>query len=270
MPELDILDRERCLRWDASCLLLATIMVPDNDHRQLRQDYAAQLRVEKATGLPGGEAYLTKRDYVFSAKYRARKRITQTMQTRRIHSILAGAMLWDLQTAAAAYPTMASKNKIEFTIDRISIAQNKLGSLATLRDAWRQFRPLIHWCAALAYQWRVFGRPFPQMPEIGYLGDVVISDFLALGNIFLAFAKEYVDFPPGNRPTFWRSPEIDAVTSRRPNWPDAHLLAEGITLSAEFLSTATEYIIERDRLERSWLISGPGRRFDIARNRRNR
>jgi hypothetical protein len=270
VPSLDILATDGRLRWDASCLLLATIMVPDNDHRQLRQEYAAQLRVEKANGLPGGEVHLIKRDYVLAAKYRARKRIVQTMQTCRIHSILAGAMLWDLQTAAAAYPAIASKSKIEFTIDRISIAQEKLGSLATLREAWRQFRPVIHWCAALAYQWRVFGRPFPQNADIGYVGDVVISDFFALGNIFLAFAKEYVDFPSGNRPTFWRSLEIDAVTSRRPNWPDAHLLAEGITLSAEFLSTATEYIIERDRLERSWLISGPGRRFDIARNRRNR
>jgi hypothetical protein len=179
-------------------------------------------------------------------------------------------MLWDLYTAIADHPDIASKNKIEFTIDRISIVHERLGSLATLRSAWRQFRPVIHWCAALVYQSRVFGRPFPQNQEIGYAGDVVISDFLALGNIFLAFAKEYVEFPGGGRPAFWRSPHIDPVTSRRPGWPEAHLLAEGITLSAEFLSTASEYVIERDRLERSWLITGPRRRFAITRNRRNR
>jgi hypothetical protein len=270
MPELDILDRGRCLRWDASCLLLATIMVPDNDHRQLRQEYAAQLRVEKANGLPGGEAYLTKRDYVFAAKYRARKRIVQTMQTRRIHSILAGAMLWDLQTAVVTYPPIASKSKIEFTIDRISIAQEKLGSLAALQDAWRQFRPVIHWCAALVYQSRVFGRPFPQDSDIGYVGDVVILDLLALGSIFLAFAKDYVDFPASHRPRFWTTPDIHVAVPRRPRWPDAHLLVEGITLSPEFLSTASAYVIERDRVERPWLISGPGRRFDLARRRRNR
>jgi hypothetical protein len=270
VPPLDILDPDGRLRWDASSLLLATIMVPAERDRDLRKEYAAKLRIDKATALPAGEALLTKRDWVLARKFRVRSRIDQMMQTRRIHSALAGAMLWDLQTAATAHPEVATKNKIEFTIDRISILENKLGSLATTRDVWRHFRPVIHWCAALVYQQRVFGRPFPQNPEIGYLGDVVVADFLALGNIFLAFAQEHVDFPPGNRPTFWRSPDIDPVARRRPGWPDAHLLAEGITLSAEFLSTASEYVIERDLLDRSWLITGPRRRFDIARKRRNK
>jgi hypothetical protein len=160
VPMLEILDDEGRLVWDASCLLVSTIMVPANGDRELRAQYAAQLRLEKAIALPDGETLLRKRDHVLAGKFRARKRINQIMQTRRIHSALAGAMLWDLHTAAAAHPNVATKSKIEFAIDRISIGQNKLGSLATIRDAWRQFRSVIHWCAALAYQYKVFKIPF--------------------------------------------------------------------------------------------------------------
>jgi hypothetical protein len=143
-------DDDGRLLWDASCLLVSTIMVPGNGDRELRAQYAAQLRLEKANALTDGKTLLRTRDHVLAGKFRARKRIDQIMQTRRIHSALAGAMLWDLHTAAAAHPKVATKSKIEFAIDRISIAQNRLGSLATIRDAWRQFRSVIHWCAALA------------------------------------------------------------------------------------------------------------------------
>ena len=242
-------------------------MVPGDGELELRRQYAAQLRVENANGLPDGGTRLMRRDHVLAGKFRARKRVRQMMQTRRIHSDLAGAMLWDLHTAVAAHPEVASKNKIEFTIDRISIADHKIGSLATVRGAWRQFRRVIHWCAALAYQSRVFKSPFPQLPEVGYVGDVVIADFLALGQIFLAFAKEYVDFPTGQRSSFWTAPEFTLAAPRQPGWPDAHVLRRGIELGPEFLATAADYIIERDRVDRDWLISGPARRFKIARDR---
>jgi hypothetical protein len=165
VPILDILNLDGRLRWDASSLLVSTIMVPEDGERELRRQYAAQLRVENANGLPDGGARLTRQDHVLAGKFRARKRVRQMMQTRRIHSVLAGAMLWDLHTAVAAYPEVASKSKVAFTIERISIAQGKLGSLGTMRYAWRQFRPVIHWCAVLAYQWRVFSSPFPQLLE---------------------------------------------------------------------------------------------------------
>ncbi len=268
MPVLDILDQDHRLRWDASCRLLATIMVPDDE--ELRRLYTAQLRLEKANGLPGGEPLLTRRDHVLAGKFRTRKRMRQMMQTRRIHSSLAGAMLWDLHTAVAAHSELASKSKVEFAIDRISIAQGKLGSLATLRDAWRQFRPVIHWCGAVAYQKHVFGSPFPQNPK--YRGDVVICDFLALGSIFLTFAKEYVDCPAGQGPSFWTTPDIHTAAphQRGLDWPDAHRLRDGITLSPEFLATASDYVIERDGVEREQLISGPGRRFAVAHDRQKK
>ena len=138
-------------------------------------------------------------------------------------------MLWDLYTAVAAHPELASKNKIEFTIDRISIAEKKIGSKATLRNAWRRFRPVLHWCAALAYQSRVFQSVFPQCLEIGYLGDVVIFDFLALGETFLAFAKEHVELR-ARRSAFWTAPSVPTILTRHADWPDAHVLREGFEL----------------------------------------
>src|SRR5271166_4368189 len=109
-------------------------MMPGDGERELRRQYAAQLRVEYANGLPDRGTRLTRQDHALAGKFRARKRVHQMMQTRRIHSVLAGAMLWDLHTAVAAHPEVASKSKIEFTIDRISIVEHKLGSLATVRS----------------------------------------------------------------------------------------------------------------------------------------
>ena len=262
MRVLNILNGDGRLHWDASCSLISLIMVPDN--QELQREYKAALRIEKAGGLSGGGRHLTKRDHILAAKFGRRDRIGQLMQTRRIHSVLAGAMLWDLHTAAELHPGVASKNKIEFTIDRISIAEKKLGSLATLKSAWRRFRPVIHWWAALAYQTRVFGLPFPQRPEVGYVGDVVIADFLALGQIFLTFAKDRVDFPEGRPPTFWTAKAPALPASRAPTWPDAHALRPGIELSRDFLATTLKYVIEGDRVNRDWLISGPARRFGLA------
>jgi hypothetical protein len=270
VPELNILGCDGRLRWDASSLLHSTIMFPENGDQELRRQYAAHLRIVEAKGLPDGGTLLTKRDHILAGKFRARKRIRQTMQTRGIHSILAGAMLWDLHTAVAAHPGVASKSKIEFTIDRISIAEGKTGSLGTVRDAWRKFRRVIHWCAALAYQSRAFKSPFPQLPEIGYVGEVVILDFLALGRTFLAFAKAHVDFPPGQRPSFWTTQEFALAVPRQAGWPDTHMLMGGIELGPEFLTTASDYVVETDRLNRDWLVSGPRRRFKIARDLKKR
>jgi hypothetical protein len=266
MPTLNIIAEGGQLRRDASCLLVSTIMMPDD--ALLRQEYAATLRLERARTLPdGGEMLLlTKRDQVLAGKFARRQRILQMMQTRRIHSALAGVMLWDLHTAVTAHPAVASKSKIVFSIDRISKSQYKLGTRTTLRAAWRQFRPVIHWCAALAYQLRVFGRPFPQDAETGYLGDVVVYDFLSLGEVFLDFAREYIDFPVGERPSFWTVPGIALPISRNPSWPDAHMLRPGISLEAKFLETASRYVVEREGLVREWLNTGPSRRFSIARS----
>jgi hypothetical protein len=219
VPILDILEPDGRLRWDASCLLVSTIMAPNDS--ELRRQSGAQLRLEKAKLVPNAADFLTKHDHVLARRFGARKRIEQIMQTRRIHSTLAGAILWNLHTAVAAHPEVASKSKIEFTMDRISIAENKMGSLATLRSAWRQFRRVIHWCAALAYQSRVFSSPFPQLPAVGYVGEVIVADFLALGQIFLAFAQEYVEFPPGKRGAFWMTPVClcDAAPARLARCP---------------------------------------------------
>jgi hypothetical protein len=260
VPRLEILNKDNGhLRWDASSLILSTTIVPDDV--VLRSEYAAALRLQTTEGRP--EARLTKRDRVLAGQFERRARIKQIMQTRRIHSILAGAVLWDLHTAAASHPDLTSKSKVEFAIDRLSIAANKMGSGATLRSAWRCFRPVLHWCAALAYQSRAFGSVFPQHPETGYVGEVVISDFLSLGDAFLAFAREYVEFPSG-RPAFWITSRRPSIERRQPGWPDANVLREGCELSPELINAVSTYVVERDRLKRDWLISGPARRFDLA------
>ena len=264
MPILNILNDDGQLKWDAACSLLSLIMVPDD--QSLRDEYKAKLRIETAAGLPDGSSHLSKQDHVLAAKFARRDRIDQLMQTRRTHSVLAGAVLWSLQTAAQQHPEAASKNKIEFAIDRISIAEKKLGSLATLRSAWRRFRPVIHWCAALAYQAKAFGSPFPQRPGVGYVGDIVIADFLQLGQVFLAFAKDHVDFSPDERPPFWTAPIPVMPATRDPTWPDAHVLRPGTQLSTAFLATVSGYVIENDRVRRNSLVSGPGRRFTLARS----
>jgi hypothetical protein len=268
MPQLAVLDRSNGrLRWDASSLLLSTMMLPD--HAPLRKEYAAALRLQTAQGLPEGRELLTKQDHVLAGKFERRPRISQIMQTRRIHSVLAGALLWDLHTAATTHPDIATKNKMEFAIDRISIAQSKIGTRATIRSAWHQFQSVVHWCAALAYQWRVFGAPFPQNPESQYVGDVVISDFLALGNVFLSVARNYIHFSTGRRPVFWTAPNIPTIEPRRPGWPEAYALEQGFELTPAFLDAASRYVVVRDQLHRDYLISGPARRFEIARRSKN-
>jgi hypothetical protein len=262
VPRLEILNKDNGhLRWDASSLILSTMMVPDD--AALRSEYAATLRLETATGRPDIQQDVSKRDRVLARKFERRARIEQIMHTRRIHSALAGAMLWDLHTAASSRPDLASKNKVTFAIDRISIAEGRIGSKATLQSAWRRFRPVLHWCAALAYQSRVFDAVFPQDPEHGYVGDVIISDFLSLGEAFLAFARECVEFPSG-RPAFWTTPTIPTIGPRDPAWPDAHVLRQGYELSPDLIDAASNYVVERDRLKRDWLISGPARRFELA------
>src|SRR4051794_5936201 len=99
MPGLNLLNPETGhLRWDASSLLISTIMVPDD--ASLRRQYAAALRIKTASGLPEDPTRLSKQDHVLAARFRKLPRIKQNIQTRRIHAILAGAMLWDLRTAA--------------------------------------------------------------------------------------------------------------------------------------------------------------------------
>jgi hypothetical protein len=101
------------------------------------------------------------------------------------------------------------------------------------------------------------------------VGDPVTSDFLALRDIFLIFAREYVEFPVGQRPSFWVIPPFTSVASRQPGWPDAHALRQGIELGQEFLATASGYVVERDGIDRDGLSTGPGRRFDLAREAKN-
>src|SRR4051812_34913349 len=99
MPALNLLEpKTGYLRWDASSLLISTTMVPDD--ASLRRQYAATLRIETASGLPEDTTRLSKQDHVLAAKFKGIPRINQKLQTRRIHAILAGAMLWDLRTAA--------------------------------------------------------------------------------------------------------------------------------------------------------------------------
>jgi len=237
-------------------------MVPDN--ASLRQEYAASLRLQTAQRHPDAECELTKADYILARKFQRRARIDRILQTRRVHSTLAGTVLWDLQTAVTAHPDVASKNKVEFAIDRISIANERLGTKATLQDAWRRFRPVIHWCAAAAYQWQVFGSPFPKDLASRYIGRIVLLDFLSLGEIFLSFACKHVEAPKG-RPHFWTAPTSPAVTPRHSGWPDAHTLTPGIELRAEFIETILRgYVVETNRLARDPLISGQGRRAKIA------
>jgi hypothetical protein len=126
VPMLEILDDEGRLVWDASCLLVSTIMVPANGDRELRAQYAAQLRLEKAIALPDDETLLRKRDHVLAGKFRARKRINQIMQTRRIHSALAGRCygtstrrrqlirMWQLRARSSLRSTEYRSDKINW------------------------------------------------------------------------------------------------------------------------------------------------------------
>jgi hypothetical protein len=95
----------------------------------------------------------------------------------------------------------------------------------------------------------------------------VIYDFLALGETFLAFAKEHVEFQ-GRRPPFWTASSVSTISTRHPDWPDAHVLMEGFQLGPEFLDTASHYVVERDRLVRPWATSRPARRAVLARRSR--
>lgn len=256
MPSLQITYDDGRFRWDAYSTLISTIMVPDQ--QALRREYESALKLQMAKGLPDVERLLTKNDRVLAKAFDRRPRLRKLMATRQLHSKLAGAVLWDLHTATASHPEIATKNKIEFTIDRISVAAGKAGARASLRQVWRQFRPVIHWCAALAYHGQVFGRPFPADPSIGYGADAVLSDFLTLGSTFLTFARKVVEFPEGASASFWTAPVSTPVEPRQPEWPDAHVIASGITLDPEFLKTAAGYVDEKIGIVRDPIA----RRFD--------
>jgi hypothetical protein len=80
----------------------------------------------------------------------------------------------------------------------------------------------------------------------------------------LGFAREYVETPSPHRSYFWTTPVVSAY-ARLPGWPDAHVVRQGFKLSPEFPDLARQYVVKRDEIKREWEVSGPARRFEIAR-----
>jgi hypothetical protein len=132
--------------------------------------------------------------------------------------MLAGLVLWNLKAAKDAYPQWARKDRVEYAIDQVSVEAEKLGTKSDLEKAWRRFRSVIHWCAALLYENRVLGQPFAHNPEIGYYPNAVVIDFLYLGQEFEIVAEEHVYFPE-SPPYRWRLRSLPEAPSREFGWP---------------------------------------------------
>lgn len=263
MPLLDLVDTKGKLPWDASCRLFSTIIVPEEDQADLRSQYEAKLRVDNARPLPNARKLLSRSDRERARQFQDQRRVDLMIQTRRKNTILAGLVLWNLKAANDACSEWAKKDRIEYAIDQVSISDNKLGTKSDLEKAWRQFRSVIHWCAALAYEYRILGRPFADNSSVGYDATAALIDFLYLAQEFEPIADEFVYFEPEGEPYRWKLQTLPEALERQPGWPPRLRLSNEFRPS-EGISAHLETYRPGYRRPWPWRIPGPGLRSRLS------
>jgi hypothetical protein len=250
MPVLDILERDGVLRWDTPGILEAAIYFPREQDR--RAEYEARWRAEHKGLLPPGKR-LTKATTHGPAKRFGGKRLEANraaLRKLRVKIERVGTLLW-LQ---AVLSQIDSPNATESKADYVMGELDKQGGIKTSRSTLRRdrvtHRGVVHWCAALAYQRRVFGAPFPCHPLIGppdYSPYEALWDFLRLGHQFFEFADDSGCFSA--TPSFHRDRDLweppagiaGVAPKRRNTWPNCHRVRADVIPGADVHAALETY-----------------------------
>jgi hypothetical protein len=254
MRVIDILDRDGTLRWDAPGILVAAVYFPGEPDP--RAGYEARWRAENKALLPSDKRLTQAKTHNLARAFGG-KRLEghrAVLRKRRIQIERIGTALWLQAVLSQIDPANATESKVSYILGELGKREGIKTSRSTFRRDWTTCRGVAHWCAAIAYQRRVFGAPFPCYPLIGppdYSTYEALWDFLRLGHQFFAFAQDSGGFSatPSFHPArdLWTLPAgVDAIAPKRKiGWPDCHrirtIIPDAAVLTALERYDSSEY-----------------------------
>ena len=221
MPVLDLTAKGE-LRWDANGVLLATILFPDDP--ELRIGFEARWRAEHKAQIPASALLFRRTTHEPAKRFSAEPSIRRKVKKRRRQVERIGTLLWLQAAHSMTSQADATENRAGYAITEVAPL-----SRSTIKRDLAVFRGVIHWCAAISYQRRIFGAPlrcYPDLGPISYTRTAALFDFLRLGEQFLAFARDSGCFA-GTRSflperDLWILPSAlrNLAPDREPLWPD--------------------------------------------------
>jgi hypothetical protein len=250
MPELDILDKDGSLRWDAPGRLEATIYFPDRIDFLLQ--YEARWRAEHKHLLPSRKRLNEKTTHGPARTFGARSTMVMKNELRKRREQIEriGTALWLQAVLNEVARPDASENKVAFWLASFADGGSTHTSRATLKRDLTRYRGVIHWCAAMSYQRRVFGSPLRRHPDLGppkYTIYAALFDFLELGDQFYGFACDSGTFAEAGRfkpeRDLWTLPEgVKSLAPRRDKaWPDCNRVRADVLPSVALLDRLEHY-----------------------------
>jgi hypothetical protein len=241
MPELDLIAK-RELRWDAEGALVAAIYFPDD--AELRAGYEARWRAEHKGRLPPRTQLRVTTTHEPAKRFSAHASIGGKLRKRRQRIERVGTLLLMQAAVSKTSPLDATESRVEHALTEVA-GLSRSSSKRDLND----FRGVIHWCAAIAYQRKNFGSPLrshPQLGPVSYTPTAALFDFLRLGHQFFAFARDSGCFAPTEtflpeRDLWTLSDDLRGVAPQRdPTWPDCDRIRAILPVPAVY-SALREY-----------------------------
>jgi hypothetical protein len=250
MPVLDIVDRNGGLRWDAAGCLEAVIYFPRKP--DLRGQYEARWRAEHKALLPLGRRFTTAATHDPARSFGGREldAMRKTLAKRRVRAERIGTALWFQAYLSKTDPPHATESRVGWVLSEIAKGDSIRVSRSTIKRDWSEYRGVVHWCAAVAYQRRVFGAPllyYPSIGPLGYSADAALWDFLRLGHEFFLFASESGCFTPTKsfdpqRDLWTLPPDPGRLAPRREiTWPDYHRVRSDVPPNPDVLELLPHY-----------------------------
>jgi hypothetical protein len=186
MPEIDIIDPDHALRWDALGIIEATVYFPRGPEQ--RAGYEARWRAAHRALLPPGKRLTQATTYDPAREFgKDLRRRYEDLRRRRLQIERVGTALWLKAVLSQIAPASATESRVSYGFGQLGMRMSR----STIKRNWRTYRGVSPWCAAMSYQRFVFGTVFPCYPLIGppdYSIDAALWDFLRLGYEFYAFA----------------------------------------------------------------------------------
>jgi len=224
MPVLDILAEDGGLRWDACGRLEAVLYYSRKPN--LRAEYEARWRAEHKHLLPEGKRLFTRTTHAPAKAFSGHLALRGGLRKARERVERIGTALWLQAVLSREDPPSATENRVSFALQELYGV-----SRSTIKRDWSDYRGIVHFCAAIAYQRRVFRAPFLHYPDLGpheYSMDAALFDFLRLAHQFFAFARDSGCFAPTRRFSpqrdLWTMPSgLETLApARHETWPDCH------------------------------------------------
>jgi hypothetical protein len=158
VPVVDILDPTGALLWDAPGRLAATLFYPRD--LQMRTEYAARWRAANKSLLPAGQRLTDKGTHRPAKIFGARPRIGAELKARRDGIEHVGTALWLHPVLAEQWSKHATQTQSQYALTKYKDYKSGL-SRAALKRHSREYKGVIHLCAAFAHQTRMFGKHMP-------------------------------------------------------------------------------------------------------------